>query len=114
MNLYAKLCERAAQGRALRLGLIGAGKFGSMYCAQVPKTPGVHLVGIADFAPATHGPISPASAGRPSALWKLTQPVAAGEVVRWTDVAVDEANSAGRVRREIEQMCAAQPDMMVT
>ena len=52
MNLYAKLCERAAQGRPLRLGLIGAGKFGSMYLAQVPKTPGVHLVGIADLAPA--------------------------------------------------------------
>ena len=33
------------------LGLIGAGKFGSMYLAQVPKTPGVHLVGIADLAP---------------------------------------------------------------
>ena len=52
MNLYAKLCERAAEGRPLRLGLIGAGKFGSMYLAQVPKTPGVHLVGIADLAPA--------------------------------------------------------------
>jgi len=52
MNLYAKLCERAAQGRPLRIGLIGAGKFGSMYLAQVPKTPGVHLVGIADLAPA--------------------------------------------------------------
>jgi predicted homoserine dehydrogenase-like protein len=52
MNLYAKLCTRAAQGRPLRVGLIGAGKFGSMYLAQVPKTPGVHLVGIADLAPA--------------------------------------------------------------
>jgi predicted homoserine dehydrogenase-like protein len=52
MNLYAKLCERAAQGRPLRIGLIGAGKFGSMYLAQVPKTPGVQLVGIADLAPA--------------------------------------------------------------
>ena len=52
MNLYAKLCERAAQGRPLRIGLIGAGKFGSMYLAQVPKTPGIHLVGIADLAPA--------------------------------------------------------------
>jgi predicted homoserine dehydrogenase-like protein len=30
MNLYTQLCERAAQGRALRLGLIGAGKFGSL------------------------------------------------------------------------------------
>jgi predicted homoserine dehydrogenase-like protein len=53
MNLYARLCERAAQDRPLHLGLIGAGKFGSMYLAQVPKTPGVHLVGIADLAPAT-------------------------------------------------------------
>src|SRR5256885_16654281 len=51
MNLYARLCARAAQGRPLRLGLIGAGKFGTMYLAQVPKTPGVHLVGIADLAP---------------------------------------------------------------
>src|SRR3989442_2599792 len=52
MNLYAKLCERAAQGRPLRIGLIGAGKFGAMYLAQVPKTPGIHLAGIADLAPA--------------------------------------------------------------
>src|SRR3954471_3975065 len=52
MNLYAKLRERAAQGKPLRVGLIGAGKFGSMYLAQVPKTPGVHLCGIADLLPA--------------------------------------------------------------
>jgi len=52
MNLYAKLRERAAANKPLRIGLIGAGKFGAMYLAQVPKTPGVHLVGIADLAPA--------------------------------------------------------------
>src|SRR5215813_10835186 len=46
--------------------------------------------------------------------WKLTQPVAAGEVVRWTDVAVDEANSAVRLRREMEQTCTVQPDMVLT
>jgi len=46
--------------------------------------------------------------------WRLTQPVAAGAVVRWVDVAVDEANSVVRVRREMEQMCAGQPDMVVT
>jgi len=51
MNLYAKLSARAAQGKPLRVGLIGAGKFGTMYLAQVPKTPGVHIVGIADLAP---------------------------------------------------------------
>ncbi|MSQ63786.1 MAG: flagellar biosynthesis protein FlgA [Betaproteobacteria bacterium] len=51
MNLYAKLLERENQGKPLRVGLIGAGKFAAMYLAQVPKTPGVHLVAIADLAP---------------------------------------------------------------
>src|SRR6267142_7292604 len=51
MNLYSKLQQRAAQGKPLRIGVIGAGKFGAMYIAQVPKTPGVHLVGIADLSP---------------------------------------------------------------
>jgi len=43
---------REAAGKPLRVGLIGAGKFGAMYLAQVPKTPGVHLAGIADLSPA--------------------------------------------------------------
>lgn len=51
MSLYAKLQQRAADGRPIRIGLIGAGKFGSMYLAQVPRTPGVQLVGIADLSP---------------------------------------------------------------
>jgi len=52
MSLHAKLNERAAQGRPLAVGMIGAGKFGAMYLAQVPKTPGVHVVAIADLDPA--------------------------------------------------------------
>ncbi len=52
MNLYAKLLERENQGKPLRVGLIGAGKFAAMYLAQVPKTPGIRLVRIADLAPA--------------------------------------------------------------
>src|SRR5438477_7945278 len=52
MSLYAGLQKRAAEGRPLRVGLIGAGKFGAMYLAQVPKTPGVHLAAIADLSPA--------------------------------------------------------------
>ena len=52
MNLYDKLRQRGAEGKPLRVGLIGAGKFGAMYLAQVPNTPGVHLAGIADLSPA--------------------------------------------------------------
>jgi predicted homoserine dehydrogenase-like protein len=51
MNLHAKLRQREAQGRPVRVGLIGAGKFGSMYLAQIPRTPGVHLAAIADLSP---------------------------------------------------------------
>jgi predicted homoserine dehydrogenase-like protein len=50
MNLFSKLQER--QENPLRIGLIGAGKFAAMYLAQVPRTPGVRLVGIADLSPA--------------------------------------------------------------
>ena len=45
------LVARAAEGRPLKVGLIGAGKFGSMYVAQAKHTAGIHVVGIADLAP---------------------------------------------------------------
>ena len=51
MNLYTKLQQRASEQRPVRIGLIGAGKFGAMYLAQLPRTPGVHLVAIADLSP---------------------------------------------------------------
>ncbi len=49
MNLYAKLRQREAEGRPLRVGLIGAGKFGSMYLSQARRTPGVRLTAVADL-----------------------------------------------------------------
>jgi predicted homoserine dehydrogenase-like protein len=52
MSLHQQLLKRQADGNPIRVGLIGAGKFGSMYLSQIPRTPGVHLVGIADLSPA--------------------------------------------------------------
>ena len=52
MNLHRLLCERAEAKRPLRVGLIGAGKFGTMFLAQALRTPGLHLLGVADLAPA--------------------------------------------------------------
>src|SRR3981081_4708044 len=49
MNLHAKLMEREAAGRPITIGLIGAGKFGTMFLAQVRRTPGMHVVGVADL-----------------------------------------------------------------
>lgn len=51
MNLFVKLQERQEQGEPLRVGMIGAGKFGTMFLSQVRKLPGIHLIGIADLFP---------------------------------------------------------------
>jgi len=49
MNLHAKLLEREAAGRPVTVGLVGAGKFGTMFMAQARLTRGMHLVGVADL-----------------------------------------------------------------
>jgi predicted homoserine dehydrogenase-like protein len=51
MNLHRLLGRRLAAGKPVRVALIGAGKFGSMFLAQVPHTPGVEVAIIADLDP---------------------------------------------------------------
>ena len=51
MNLQAMLAARAAAGKPVRAGLIGAGKFGSMFLAQVPSIAGLEVPVIADLDP---------------------------------------------------------------
>ena len=51
MNLYQLLNQQAESGKPLHVGLIGAGKFGSMFLAQAQRMPGVHLMAVADLAP---------------------------------------------------------------
>jgi predicted homoserine dehydrogenase-like protein len=49
MYLFAKLTAREAAGRPVTVGLIGAGKFGTMFLSQARLTPGLHVVGLADL-----------------------------------------------------------------
>jgi len=51
MSLYRLLQQRAAAGDPVRVGLIGAGKFGSMFLNQAPTIPGLDLPVIADLDP---------------------------------------------------------------
>jgi len=51
MYLYNELTARANAGSPVRVGLIGAGKFGSMFLSQVPTTPGLSVVAISDLNP---------------------------------------------------------------
>jgi predicted homoserine dehydrogenase-like protein len=51
MSLQDKLAARAAAGKPVRVGLIGAGKFGSMFLAQAPTIAGLEVSVIADLDP---------------------------------------------------------------
>ncbi len=49
MNLHRMLLERKAAGRPVTVGIIGAGKFGTMFLSQARKTDGIHIAGVADL-----------------------------------------------------------------
>src|ERR1700749_3638437 len=51
MNLHHLLNARRAAGKPVRVALIGAGKFGSMFLSQVPHTPGLEVPIIVDLDP---------------------------------------------------------------
>jgi predicted homoserine dehydrogenase-like protein len=51
MNLHRLLQQRAAAGQSVRVGLIGAGKFGSMFLNQVLTMPGLEVPVVADLDP---------------------------------------------------------------
>jgi predicted homoserine dehydrogenase-like protein len=51
MSLYRLSQQRAAGGRPVRVALIGAGKFGSMFLNQAPAMPGMEVAVIADLDP---------------------------------------------------------------
>ena len=51
MNLDCLLRRRAEEGKPVRVALLGAGKFGSMFLSQARRTPGLHVTAVADLFP---------------------------------------------------------------
>lgn len=49
-SLSTKLAELEAAGKPIHVGIIGAGKFGSMFISQSHRTVGMRLAGIADLS----------------------------------------------------------------
>jgi predicted homoserine dehydrogenase-like protein len=47
--LLRQLASRAESRNPLRVGVIGAGKFGTMFLAQANRITGLHILGIADL-----------------------------------------------------------------
>jgi predicted homoserine dehydrogenase-like protein len=51
MNLHRLLQARHKTGKPVRVAVIGAGKFGSMFLSQVPHVPGIEVPVIVDLDP---------------------------------------------------------------
>jgi predicted homoserine dehydrogenase-like protein len=51
MNLHTLLAKRTEESGPIRVGVIGAGKFASMFLTQALHTEGLHVVGVADLSP---------------------------------------------------------------
>ncbi len=49
-QLLDLLAARVEAGNPLRVGLIGAGKFGTMFLSQGRRVPGLHVLGVADLS----------------------------------------------------------------
>ncbi|MFY8114567.1 MAG: Gfo/Idh/MocA family oxidoreductase, partial [Rhabdaerophilum sp.] len=49
MNLHRMLLERQSAGKPITIGIIGAGKFGTMFLSQARQTAGMHVVAVADL-----------------------------------------------------------------
>ena len=100
MNLSRMLAKRAEEGRPVRVGLIGAGKFGAMFLTQARSTPGMQVLAIADLS------IDRARAQLATAGW---------EAARYAAASFDEAAKSGatHLTQDAEALIAAPLDVVV-
>jgi predicted homoserine dehydrogenase-like protein len=87
MNLHTLAAARGAEGRPVRAALIGAGKFGTMFLAQVPRIAGLAVPVIADLDP-DRARAAVRAAGWDDALIAATRFVDSGARGRAADVEV--------------------------
>ena len=83
MYLYSELQVKEKDGNQIRVCLIGAGKFGSMFLSQSVTTPGLEVARIVDLDPSRA---------------KLTC-----KAVGWSDVKIDSVHFTDDALRAIRQ-----------
>ena len=49
MNLFTLMQQRTAEAGPIRVGVIGAGKFASMFLTQAVGSENLHVLGVADI-----------------------------------------------------------------
>src|SRR5205823_862999 len=111
MSLYHLLQQRAAAGRPVRVGLIGAGKFGSMFLNQVPTMPGLE-VSVNVEADVLAGPSLAEEARGRGVVYSLAygdQPALTCELVDWARACGFEVVAAGKGTKYLPAYHAVTP-----
>jgi predicted homoserine dehydrogenase-like protein len=92
-SLSTKLAEREAAGNPIQVGLIGAGKFGSMFISQCHRTLGMRLAGIADLS-ADRAKAALKRTGYPEHLYDTTGSLSIEDGIRQNKTAITTDSAA--------------------
>jgi len=90
MNIHSLLKARADAAKPIRVVVIGAGKFGTMFLSQARLTPGLHILGIADLS-VKRAKDALAETGWPAEQYAATSPAKA--LAQGTTFLTDDAIS---------------------
>jgi predicted homoserine dehydrogenase-like protein len=116
LNLQSLLAARADADKPVRVGLIGAGKFGSMFLAQVPAIRGLEVTMICDLDP-ERAKAACRNVGWDESLIARTRFAAAGHdacVDERVDVVIEATGDPGAgIAHAITAIEAAKPVVMV-
>ena len=116
MNLHAMLAARAEAGKPVRVGLIGAGKFGSMFLAQAPFINGLAVAVIADLDPDRARAACSIAGWDPSRIARTRFVTRGSEACRADDVAVvveATGSPAAGIAHALDAIEAKKPIVMV-
>lgn len=104
MNLHTMLSKRSERGAPVRAGLVGAGKFGSMFLAQARLIKGISVVGVADI-----------DAGKARDAFSRTGWPADVVVAANSSVQINDISSAGRIAitEDAQSLIEADLDVVV-
>jgi predicted homoserine dehydrogenase-like protein len=109
--LLRQLLDRQSEGRPLRVGLVGAGRFGTTVAATLGQMPGVRLFAVADLD-RVRGLAALQAAG-----WReedLGQGRASDAVVAGRPVLTDDATALATLPLDVLVEATGQPDVAAT
>lgn len=108
-SLSTKLADLGKAAKPVQVGIIGAGKFGSMYISQSHRTPGVRLAAIADLS-SDRALASLKRTGYPEDRFDATASLSVSEAVAAGKTAGFEVVCAGKGTKHLPEYHYSTPD----